>query len=134
MKILNLTSIIHNGNFSHDGSFTEIVNIKRNNIEKIWEARNAWGHIDTERLMDQLPDLVEVASECCDGHYLGVLAGVFDGGFGGLCRYHESFGYKCAEIISAHSSRQRLRSFVGIKHSGIYILHQVPLSVKLLVL
>lgn len=136
-KILNLTntiSVIHN-NFSYNGKHVEVINIRRKEIENIWDARNLWGHTDTEQLMDNLPALSELAHKCCDSSYLGVLAGVFEGGFERIYKYHETFSYKCAEIIGSSCKRERIKAFVGIRQMDkIYILHKVPLSVKLLIL
>src|SRR5690625_4098696 len=123
-KILNLTSEVLCLDFSYDGKQVEVMNIRRSEIEKIWEIRNIWDHIDTEELIVIIPKLSEVASRCCDISYLGVLVATCYSGFAGICRDHESFSYKCAEIIGSYCKRERLLSFVFIKHADIYILHE----------
>lgn len=134
LNLMNNTKIIYK-KFSHEGKLVDIINLRRKEIDEIWEVRNIFGRIDTEGLMDRLPSLSEIASQCCDDRYTGVLVGICDAGFRGICKYHESFSYKCAEIISSSCKRERIKAFVGIRQMDeIYILHEVPLSVKLLVL
>lgn len=134
-KLLNLTNDKKNilKSFSYEGDKVELINLKRSEIEKIWDPKKIFGRTDTEDLMDNLPALAEVASQCCDNTYTGSLVGICENGFKGLLNYHERFNYKCAEIISSHLNRKRLKSFVGINHAGIYILIEAPIRADLLI-
>lgn len=136
IKLLNLTSnnkIIYE-NFSYEGKLVTIVNSKREEINKIYKAPTIFGRIDTEQFMDNLPPLSEIAEACCDSSYHGILTGICDDGFDNISSYHESFGYKCSEIISNYCNRKRLKTFIGIRHINVYILVHAPIRVEILTL
>ncbi len=136
VKLLNLTSDdkIICEKLSYKGQSVKLINLSRKEVNNIYRAPTIFGRIDTEQFMDNLPPLVDIASKHCDSSYLGVLTGICDTGFKNISSYHESFYYKCSEIISNRCNRRLLKSFIGIRHIDVYILVDAPLRVEILTL